>query len=378
MADTPSKVVAGLYDVSIEPSRWPHALIALGERARADAVGLLFNDFTSGRGHFERAIGIPAEALSSYRRIHSQSNIWLADESHFRQEHATIRGSQIVGEEKVKASSFYNEWLRPIGLLNALFAVVERQNSRVMFLMLARREGKPDFEDNIIGEIETLAPVLEQALQAGRGVRHLHALQRAALRAVDVMPIGVMLLDRNGAVIEANRSARAVLEAGEGLIVANGGLAVVDISGRQLKLRELIARTEKQAPAFTAGELTLLPVRRQRGQRPLTFLLLPLEQTIDPDDVKRSPVALLFIGDPERSVTFDQTRIARLYGLSRAESRVAALLASGYRLEQVAESLDIAHETVRKHLKQIFRKTGTYRQAELVRMLVTGPAGLWI
>jgi DNA-binding CsgD family transcriptional regulator len=120
-----------------------------------------------------------------------------------------------------------------------------------------------------------------------------------------------------------------------------------------------------------------LPVRRQPGQRPLTLLLMPLEQTIEPG-IKQAPVALLFIGDPERSVSFDQTRIARLYGLSRAESRVAALLASGYRLEQVAESLDIAYETVRKHLKQIFGKTGTYRQAELVRMLVTGPAGLSI
>jgi DNA-binding CsgD family transcriptional regulator len=376
MANTPSEIVADLYDASIESSRWPHALIALGERARADAVGLLFHDFASGRGHFEGAIGIPAEALSSYRRVHSQSSIWLADERHFRQVHTAIRGSQIVGEEKVKASPFYNEWLRPIGLLSHLFAVVERENSGVMLLMLARREGKPDFEDDIVGEIETLAPALEQALRTGRGVRQLRALERAALRAVDVMPIGVIVLDQNGAMIEANRSARAVLEAGEGLIAANGGLAV-DIGGRQLKLRELITRTEKQATAFAAGELMLLPVRRQPGQRPLTLLLMPLEQTIEPG-IKEAPVALLFIGDPERSVSFDQTRIARLYGLSRAESRVAALLASGYRLEQVAEALDIAYETVRKHLKQIFGKTGTYRQAELVRMLVTGPAGLSI
>ncbi|MBK8177284.1 MAG: helix-turn-helix transcriptional regulator [Rhodospirillales bacterium] len=106
-------------------------------------------------------------------------------------------------------------------------------------------------------------------------------------------------------------------------------------------------------------------------------MIVPLDDALDgraPD----GPAALLFIGDPERPATFDQTRIARLYGLSRAESRVAALLASGYRLEQVAESLGIAYETVRKHLKQIFSKTGTYRQAELVRMLVTGPAGLAI
>jgi DNA-binding CsgD family transcriptional regulator len=183
------------------------------------------------------------------------------------------------------------------------------------------------------------------------------------------------MIDEEGAVIEANPSARAVIDAGDGLILANGGLAV-DLGGRLVRLRELIARPEAQGTAAGAGEVTLLPVPRQPGQRPLTLLLMPLEQTSESD--ARGPAALLFIGDPERSVRFDQTRIARLYGLSRAESRVAALLASGYRLEQVAESLDIAYETVRKHLKQIFGKTGTYRQAELVRMLVTGPAGLSI
>jgi DNA-binding CsgD family transcriptional regulator len=55
---------------------------------------------------------------------------------------------------------------------------------------------------------------------------------------------------------------------------------------------------------------------------------------------------------------------------------VVALLASGQRLDLVAENLGVTYDTVRKHLKQVFSKTGTDRQAELVRMLVTGPAGL--
>jgi DNA-binding CsgD family transcriptional regulator len=88
------------------------------------------------------------------------------------------------------------------------------------------------------------------------------------------------------------------------------------------------------------------------------------------------PVAVLFIGDPERAVDIDPRLLTRLYGLSRAEARVAVLLAKGNRLEQVAEQLGLTYETVRKHLKQIFGKTGTDRQAELVRTLVCGPAGL--
>jgi DNA-binding CsgD family transcriptional regulator len=69
-------------------------------------------------------------------------------------------------------------------------------------------------------------------------------------------------------------------------------------------------------------------------------------------------------------------RLCALYGLSRAEARVAALLAQGHRLDETAQILGVAYETVRKHLKQIFSKTGTDRQAELVRMLVGGPAAV--
>lgn len=375
MGNLPPQIVAELYGANVEPARWPHALLALGEWAKADAVSLAVHDFETGAGSIERAIGIPTEALASYQRVHSRADIWLTDEGWLSKDRTVVRGTEIVDEAEVRSSAFYLDWLRPTGLFHHLFAVIERQNGAILLLVLARREGKPDFEDEIVKEIETLLPTLEQGLRAGRRVSQVRALERAALRAIDLMPIGVMMIDQEGAVLEANPSARAVIDAGEGLIVANGGLAV-ELGGRLLNFRELIARGEAQGTPTSAGELTLLPVPRQAGQRPLTLLLMTLEHTSEPE--VRAPAALLFIGDPERSVRFDQTRIARLYGLSRAESRVAALLASGYRLEQVAEKLDIAYETVRKHLKQIFGKTGTYRQAELVRMLVTGPAGLSI
>ncbi len=375
MGNLPPQIVAELYGANVEPARWPHALLALGEWAKADAVSLAVHDFETGAGSIERAIGIPTEALESYRRVHSRADIWLADESWLSKDRKIVRGTEVVDEARVRSSAFYIDWLRPTGLFHHLFAVIERRNGAILLLVLARREGKPDFEDEIVKEIETVLPTLEQGLRAGRRVSQLRALERAALRAIDLMPIGVMMIDQEGAVLEANPSARAVIDAGEGLVVANGGLAV-ELGGRLLNFRELIARGDTQGTAASAGELTMLPVPRQPGQRPLTLLLMTLEHTSEPE--VRAPAALLFIGDPERSVRFDQTRIARLYGLSRAESRVAALLASGYRLEQVAETLDIAYETVRKHLKQIFGKTGTYRQAELVRMLVTGPAGLSI
>jgi DNA-binding CsgD family transcriptional regulator len=58
--------------------------------------------------------------------------------------------------------------------------------------------------------------------------------------------------------------------------------------------------------------------------------------------------------------------IQRAAGLTRAEARVAARLARGSTLTEIATDLGVAHETVRTHLKRALAKTGTHRQAELV------------
>ena len=117
-----------------------------------------------------------------------------------------------------------------------------------------------------------------------------------------------------------------------------------------------------------------LAVPRPSRQRPVSLLVWPMPDAGEtgPDE----PIAIVFIGDPENPGEIDAMRLCDLYGLSRAEARVAALLAQGNRLDETAQILGVAYETVRKHLKQIFSKTGTDRQAELVRMLVGGPAAV--
>lgn len=62
--------------------------------------------------------------------------------------------------------------------------------------------------------------------------------------------------------------------------------------------------------------------------------------------------------------------LAQRLGLTPAEARVAAgLTRGGKSLEQVAADLDIARSTAAFHLRNIFAKTGTNRQADLVALV---------
>ena len=56
------------------------------------------------------------------------------------------------------------------------------------------------------------------------------------------------------------------------------------------------------------------------------------------------------------------------YPLSVREQDVLHLLREGYRPRSIAERLQVSPQTVRNHLKAIFKKTGTHSQEELITM----------
>jgi DNA-binding CsgD family transcriptional regulator len=62
------------------------------------------------------------------------------------------------------------------------------------------------------------------------------------------------------------------------------------------------------------------------------------------------------------------------YQLSAREQDVLHLLREGYRPRSIAEILHLSPQTVRNHLKAIFRKTGTHSQEQLIMMARRAPA----
>jgi DNA-binding CsgD family transcriptional regulator len=66
----------------------------------------------------------------------------------------------------------------------------------------------------------------------------------------------------------------------------------------------------------------------------------------------------------------DLESLRRRYGLTKAEADVALRVLDGTGLAPIAEELSISLSTVRTHLRHVFAKTDTHRQAELVRLLL--------
>jgi DNA-binding CsgD family transcriptional regulator/PAS domain-containing protein len=367
-------LVSDFYGAAMDGRFWPTALMKLREAFDGTACALGWHDYGSGGGALDQAVGIDVESVRSYREYYGRLNLWLQREDAFRAPQVAWTGAQLVGEDEALASEYYHHWLEPQGLAHQLFGVLERQANRVLYLLIARPATAAPFGDAEAALLRRLLPYLQRGLRAGQMLRRTQHVRQAALDALDVMPIGVILLTAGGVVLAANRVAREVMAARDVLAVGRSGLEVTR-SGRRVLFRDLIADAHGRADHNLPPELPAFAVARPGSQRPLSLLLWP---TREPSTGQEEPAAVVFLGDPDRANEINEARLRHLYGLTAAEARVAALLAQGHRLDEIAELLGVAYETTRKHLKQIFGKTNIARQAELVRMVNTGPGALTV
>nr|WP_283815780.1 helix-turn-helix transcriptional regulator [Bradyrhizobium lablabi] len=59
------------------------------------------------------------------------------------------------------------------------------------------------------------------------------------------------------------------------------------------------------------------------------------------------------------------------FGLTQAEARVALASSSGKTMFETAQLLGLSPNTIKTHLRRVFAKTATGRQAELARLMAS-------
>ena len=81
--------------------------------------------------------------------------------------------------------------------------------------------------------------------------------------------------------------------------------------------------------------------------------------------------AAIFVQDPATTPSPANAAFAKLYGLTDGELRLLNCLIPGLSLAEAARLLGISEATAKTHLRRIFAKTKTSKQAELLYLLMT-------
>lgn len=195
--------------------------------------------------------------------------------------------------------------------------------------------------------------------------RRLVARLRGLTVAVNNTGIGIMLVDRQGQAVFANAAAEAMLDDKDGLRL-NGAMVGGGKLADTMRLRAAIEHVIEADQPWTGGVSPVVALSR-RDRRPL---LAAVVRADGPPADHGAPAAVLYLFDPEQDLCRLIEPACKLYKLSPVETRLTCLLADGVSLAEAAERMHVREQTARSYLKQIFGKTGTSRQAELVWLML--------
>lgn len=190
--------------------------------------------------------------------------------------------------------------------------------------------------------------------------------------ALDRTTLGVVFFDRSGLVSRTNDAARRILANGDGLTIAGRELRA-SRSEENAQLRRMIAAAAAATRAVVDPPRDLTKISRPSLQPAYEVMITALPPR---GSIVGGPNAavVMFITDPGRRLEIDGLALQRLYGLTNAEARLAALLAGGQSLDECAAATHVSRETARTHLKRIFSKTVTSTRAELMLRLASSVA----
>lgn len=189
-------------------------------------------------------------------------------------------------------------------------------------------------------------------------------------QALDLIALGIVLLDDQGKTTRVNRAARHMADDANVVRIDETGIQALD----RFSNRALQAALGDVNNAAVGGEEKVMGVMLQREQQEnsVSALVCALPQATAENSWQRPGVAV-FLSASHFRQRASKTLLMELFDLTPTEARVAGALAGSARKADIAEELGITQTTVAFHMRNLFDKTRTHRQADLIALILAGP-----
>ena len=220
---------------------------------------------------------------------------------------------------------------------------------------------KPLTTEQLLPSIETaLARFDEINHQVEKTIGNSAMPTTQLLAALDQLAFGVAIINDTYEVMHANRIAHKLM--GERNL-----LTEPDRQGRVSVNNNTLVGLLDQSLGKTNGAAApaALSLRGAVPDQMLHCLGVPSPASGEDD----RQTAILIVNNPSLNAIAPSSVMKSLFGFTEKESKLAHALASGQTLNQYCEIACVSVNTARTHLKSIYRKTSTNRQAELISLI---------
>ena len=369
--DAFERILGSLYEAMLDDAHWPATSALIDE-----ACGLTGNGLLVGEGpkddirvlsvglyyHGQRRTDLEREYLEVYHPIDERV-------PRFRQlpDSRLVHVTDLYTAEELKTSPTYNEIMLRGKHQDSLNVRMDGPDGSHMTWGLGDPVASEGWGSSEITMVKRLLPQIRQFVRVRQALVRAGARDTTVTALLDNSRIGVLHLDRRGRILAANDRARSILRQGDGLSDRDGVLRAREPAD-QLRLKRLVAEALPTSGTAAVGGSMLL--RRSFLLPPLVLHVKPVGAP-QPDYGARHVAALVLLVEPGCRHRIDPGLVARVLGLTPAESQVAVWLAEGRSVREMAAARGVTERAIYWHLNQIYQKRSISRQVDLVRLVLS-------
>jgi DNA-binding CsgD family transcriptional regulator len=362
-----SSLIGDIYDAALDPDLWVGTLEKTCDFVVGIASALNSHDISQQTANFYFTWNDNPEYTKSYVERYAAINPAIVAATIQTQVGDVSTFLDFITLEEYRKTQFYKEWSAPQGYIDAVQVTLDKSATSYAGVAVMRHDSHGPADDGVRQRMTLLAPHFRRAVAISK-VIDLHRVEAAALAdTLDGLAAGLILVSSTGRVVHANTSGLAMLDEGSVIRGKGGKLTATDTPGDRV-LQDIFL-SAAGGDAAIGGRGAAVPLTSSDGERYIAHVLPLTSGARRTAGIAHAAVAALFVRKAALDMPHPLEAIAKAFKLTPAEMRVLMMIVQVGGVPEVALVLGTSETTVKTHLQHIFAKTGTSRQADLVKLV---------
>jgi DNA-binding CsgD family transcriptional regulator/PAS domain-containing protein len=361
-----SRLIGTIYDAALEPQLWTKALEESCAFIGGFSSVLYWHDAATESSGILHSFNQNPHYLQLYFEKYLPMNP-MFPAAVFMEPGLVHTSNDLVPREEFNQTRFYREWCKPQGIVDALAANLERGLTSSALFNIQWGENDGPLDEHVRHRAELVMPHFQRAVAIGRLFDQHRTAESVLAATLDHVDAAVFMVNPKGNLVFVNASGEAMLDDGKILRRRKDMLNAVAAEADRA-LRDIFAASDKGDSSVSASEVAV-PLSISPKDRWFAHVL-PLTSGARRDTgSKFEATSAVFVRKATLPDPSPLEGLAQLYGLTASEIRVLDAVLKVNGVKAIAEMLGISQATVKTHLNHLFRKSGSKRQSDLVKLV---------
>ncbi|MEW8419252.1 MAG: helix-turn-helix transcriptional regulator [Candidatus Thiodiazotropha endolucinida] len=313
-------------------------------------------------------------AIHGFREIDKsryEGALGASKDIRFQYLHNLTPGEVFREFEFVPDRKAYNEseWIKyqykSLGVYWCMSAQISKHGLWRDYISINRLKELGSFTDEQKNNLSCLLPHLSRAAELHRTLTCLERKYGAVLSVLDMLLVGLVILNHKKQVTVCNETAREIIQDSGSVKITGDGRFIACNNEENILLQGMITKSINTALAEGLYDGGQMHIRSDKNSILAEIIPMRDDGLSDRENIKGVAV---FLMNPKLSKVITLNGIAKIFSLTKSEISVAESVANGLNLRDIADNRNTAIETVRKQIKSVFQKTGANSQIELLRL----------